>query len=210
VTSSAAFSQPQPGHQVANPFMAPQAAPGYPQGAPQPPPYGQYGQSMPVGYPVSAAGMPPNCPNTGFPAPQYAASPVGQFQNGGVAAPAPSAGAWGAFGGGFAPAGMMPAAQGQYQKPGMPGPQPGVGAPMPGQQQFGATPAVSGWGGQPGAGNPFMVSHFRRLVNSGMSLVMNRCLCTSVYLMCITSFNVLFAYHVCMIYAILKIKYLSI
>lgn len=163
VTSSAAFSQPQAGHQVANPFMAPQAAPGggagYPQGVPQPPSYGQYGQSMPVGYPVSAAGMPASCANTGFPAPQYAASTAGQFQNGGVAAPAPSAGAWGAFGSGFTPAGMMPAAQGQYQKPGVPGmsgPQPGVGAPMPGQQQFGVTPALSGWGGQPVAGNPFM------------------------------------------------------
>lgn len=159
VSPSAAFSQPPAGQQMANPFMAPQVAPGggggFPQGAPQPPPYGQFGQPVGVGYPASVAGMPAS--NTGFPAPQYAASTTGQFQNGSVAAPVPSTGAWGAFGGGFAPAGMMGPAQGQYQKPGaMPGQQPGIGAPMPGQQQFGVTPA--GWGGQAAAGNPFMVS----------------------------------------------------
>ena len=134
---------------MANPFMAQpassvsagfqQAAPQQPTyAAPQPPAYGQFG-SQPVGYSTG-------CATAGYHTGQYAANTAGQFQNGGMAATPPSTGAWGAFGGGY---GMMGTVPGQH---------PGVGAPVPGQQQFGVTPAMSGWGGQPVAGNPFMVS----------------------------------------------------
>ena len=107
---------------------------------PQPPAYGQFGgQAYSTG-----------CATAGYPTAQYAANNAGQFQNGGMAATPPSTGAWGAFRGGY---GMMGA---------VPGQQPGVGALVPGQQQFGVTPPMTGWGGQPVAGNPFMVGVWGR------------------------------------------------